>query len=86
MFAEPRTARDDRCVETLRTLSTSTDEIEALETGAIGLMALNMSRTARAAYKKLADAHNGVLLADLEADLRQRGIDVDALESDSSEI
>lgn len=62
---------------------TTADEMVALETAAIALMSVNLARYTQAAYKKLAEAHNGAIPEPLKADLREHGFDIDALESDN---
>lgn len=57
-------------------------EQQALETAAIALMAANLTNAIKSSYKKLADAHNGNIPADVRNEMLAHGIDMDSLESD----
>ncbi|WP_164102260.1 hypothetical protein [Candidatus Laterigemmans baculatus] len=58
-------------------------EVEAMEHAAIAIMAVNIGRASQRAYASLMNAHNGCISQSVMAGLRARGIDVDALESDT---
>jgi hypothetical protein len=61
---------------------TSKEEIEALETAAVALMAVNMGKATQRAYGQLSSAHNGNIPEKLKAKLQSMGFDVDTIQQD----
>ena len=60
----------------------SKEEIEALETATIALMAVNMGKATQRAYGQLSSAHNGNIPDELRAKLQSIGFDVDTVHRD----
>jgi len=58
------------------------DEVQALETAAVSLMAVHSGLAIQRAYMKLAAAYQGEIPEHVKDDMRAHGMDIDALETD----